>query len=144
MSETFKLAINGQPVYRYKDTIFVSLPIEVWQIAMGDGHCICDVCKADGGDTLCFWDTAVIGAKPPKGHQTDYASCCHFPEHYSKDTRVAATRLYWVKARQSARETLQHAIAYLGTQECTQGGVTAIELMERLDGEVNQDIWLAK
>jgi hypothetical protein len=90
----FRLAMNGQPIARVKDAIFVSLPVDAWQVVCQDGKCGCDICKEDGGETLAFWDTLVVSAKPPKGHGHDYASVCHFPERYTKQARIDATRRY--------------------------------------------------
>jgi hypothetical protein len=84
--------MNGTMLTRYKDTIFVPLPISEWRIATG--QCCCDVCKADGGRTASFWDTLVIAAKEPKRGYNDYASVCHHPGLHSQAKRIAATLEY--------------------------------------------------
>jgi hypothetical protein len=91
--------MNGTLITRYTSTttketsIFIPLPISEWRIACSDGKCGCDVCKADGDETLAFWDTLVVSAKPPK-KGNDYASVCHYPSLHSQQTRIEAIKAY--------------------------------------------------
>jgi hypothetical protein len=71
--------INGAPITRYKNTIFVALPPSAWRII--DGGCSCRYCSdTDLVPGPAYWDTLVISAKPAKKNARDYATTCHYPE----------------------------------------------------------------
>lgn len=88
--------LNGQPVSRGGDTIFISLPIDQWRPAM-DGTCLCPVCEKDrelGHDIIAFWDTLAVSAKQPRKGVNDYAWAVHMPGRYCWETRQEATQLH--------------------------------------------------
>jgi hypothetical protein len=85
--------MNGIILTRYKDTIFIPLPVSEWRLA-GDGNCGCDVCKSDKGTTLAFWDTLTVSTKPPKRGYNDFASVCHHPGLHSVYKRLEATQAH--------------------------------------------------
>ena len=64
-------------VERYKDTIFIPLPPELWRTT--GNECCCAWCKAHP-ELPSMWDTMVVSAKPPKKGATDFTSMCHYPE----------------------------------------------------------------
>jgi hypothetical protein len=84
------MSMRGAKITRVLDTILVSLPIEQWQVAM-DGVCRCDVCKADKGTTIAFWDTLAVSRTPQVDHKPDTAWMVHDPSRYTQAERQQAT-----------------------------------------------------
>lgn len=67
--------LNGLPVYRVGDSIFVPLPKAFWAESGFPGQCTCGNCDGSG-----MWDTLAIATKAdPKDHN-DYARVVHWPE----------------------------------------------------------------
>jgi len=72
------------PITRYKDTIFIPLPSELWQRTNG---CECDICKADG--TGGYWDTMALSKDKPKNQLSDFSYRVHHPGLHPETVRKA-------------------------------------------------------
>jgi hypothetical protein len=64
------------PITRFKDAIFIPLPVELWRATPG-GCCCCQFCKADGSPG--FWDTLALGAAAPGNRRDDRTYTVHHP-----------------------------------------------------------------
>ena len=84
--ENVERPLNGAPITRYKNTIFVALPRSAWRVI--DGGCSCRYCSDTGrAPGTAYWDTLVVPATPTKNAR-DYATTCHYPElHRAKPLR---------------------------------------------------------
>jgi hypothetical protein len=73
-------AMNGTMVKRYKDTIFLPLPRELWREI--EGGCACMYCSDDNRNVgkPAYWDTLAISKLPPRDHKPDTAWTVHYPE----------------------------------------------------------------
>lgn len=81
------IRMNGLPVIRVRDTIFVPLPAELRRPI--DGGCSCSYCAAHP-DEIPSWDTLAISAKPktePTNATRDWTWTVHAPEHHHRHAR---------------------------------------------------------
>ena len=75
--------LNGLRVTeRRGNTIFVSLPRELWRLCGDDGVCRCAVCTASG--RAAYWDTLAVATEKPRDGR-DYTWTCHHPSVFAYD-----------------------------------------------------------
>lgn len=70
------IKLNGLPVHRVGETIFIPLPRELWR-ETGWGQCVCKECKANKAQKS-YWDTLAISATPVK-KDSDTVWTVHYP-----------------------------------------------------------------
>jgi hypothetical protein len=84
--------IPSLPITRFKDAIFIPLPVELWRASPGGG-CCCQFCKADGSPG--FWDTLALSAAVPGKRHDDRTYTVHHPglhaPHIRKEKAARAT-----------------------------------------------------
>lgn len=90
--------MNGLPVYRVGDAIFVPLPKPLWRESGFPGKCKCGKCDGSG-----MWDTLAIAveAKPHK----DWTWNVHFPELHTPNASKAVEEAKELLKRSKLRDS---------------------------------------
>jgi hypothetical protein len=108
--------IPSLPITRFKDAIFIPLPVELWRASPGGG-CCCQFCKADGSPG--FWDTLALSAAVPGKRHDDRTYTVHHPGLHAPH----------IRKEKAARATASHAYNDLaGNGYCFECGLEKAHL----------------